>query len=172
MPINNNGQLNNMYQSSYQPLRNNYTYSPASVGYNNTYLNSMNNGNSLQTNNSNLIWVQGEVGARGYILPNNTTVALWDSESQTIYIKSVDMNGRPSMTILDYVDRANNVVDVKDNDNKEEKVDLSGFVTKDQFDELVTKMNDFQIDLQKKFNDFKSRTNNPTINKNKGAGSK
>lgn len=52
-----------------------------------------------------IVWVQGEEAARAYILPNNSTLPLWDSEANVIYIKSVDANGRPSMTILDYVDR-------------------------------------------------------------------
>lgn len=41
--------------------------------------------------NSNLIWVQGEAGAKSYLVAPNTTVQLWDSERQTIYIKSADM---------------------------------------------------------------------------------
>lgn len=32
----------------------------------------------------------------------NTTVQLWDSEQPTIYLKSADASGMPSMKILDY----------------------------------------------------------------------
>ena len=55
--------------------------------------------------NSAMVWVQGEAGAKAYVLPNNTTLPLWDSEAPVVYIKSVDSSGKPSMTILDYVDR-------------------------------------------------------------------
>ena len=52
-----------------------------------------------------LIWVQGEAGAKSYLIAPNNTVALWDSESQTIYLKSADPSGMPSMKILDYTIR-------------------------------------------------------------------
>ena len=55
--------------------------------------------------NSGIIWVQGEAGAKSYLVAPNTTVQLWDSESQTIYLKSADASGMPSMKILDYTIR-------------------------------------------------------------------
>lgn len=55
--------------------------------------------------NSNLIWVQGEAGAKSYLVAPNNTVQLWDSEKQTIYLKSADASGMPSMKVLDYTIR-------------------------------------------------------------------
>ena len=52
-----------------------------------------------------MIWVQGETGAKSYLVANGHTVPLWDSENQTVYIKSVDGAGMPSMRILDYTER-------------------------------------------------------------------
>lgn len=52
--------------------------------------------------NSSIIWVQGEAGAKSYLVAPNTTVQLWDSERQTIYLKSADASGMPSIKILDY----------------------------------------------------------------------
>lgn len=43
--------------------------------------------------NSAMIWVQGESGAKSYLVAPNTTVVLFDSESQTIYLKSADATG-------------------------------------------------------------------------------
>lgn len=54
-----------------------------------------------------LIWVQGEAGAKSYLLAPNNTLALWDSEAQTIYLKSSDASGMPSMKVLDYTIREN-----------------------------------------------------------------
>lgn len=54
---------------------------------------------------SNLIWVSGEAGAKAYLVAPNTTVQLWDSESQTIYLKSADGSGMPSIKTLDYTIR-------------------------------------------------------------------
>ena len=50
-------------------------------------------------------WVQGEAGAKSYMVAPNTSVTLWDSEAHTIYIKSANASGLPSMTIIDYTIR-------------------------------------------------------------------
>lgn len=55
--------------------------------------------------NNNLIWVQGEAGAKSYLVAPNNTVPLWDSESQTIYLKSADASGMPSLKVIDYTIR-------------------------------------------------------------------
>lgn len=52
-----------------------------------------------------IIWVQGEAGAKSYLVAPNSTVQLWDSEKQTIYLKSADASGMPSMKTLDYTIR-------------------------------------------------------------------
>lgn len=48
------------------------------------------------------IYVQGEVGAKAYLVAPGNTVVLWDSESQSIYIKTVNPAGLPSMSKLNY----------------------------------------------------------------------
>ena len=60
-----------------------------------------------QQNNNSLIWVQGEGAAKSYLVAPGCTVALFDNESQTIYIKSADASGMPSMRVLDYTFRDN-----------------------------------------------------------------
>ena len=55
--------------------------------------------------NNNMIWVQGEAGAKSFLVANGNTVPLWDSENQTVYIKTVDASGIPSMRVLDYTER-------------------------------------------------------------------
>lgn len=54
---------------------------------------------------SGIIWVSGEAGAKAYLVAPNTTVQLWDSESQRIFLKSADASGMPSMKVLDYTIR-------------------------------------------------------------------
>ena len=58
-----------------------------------------------QNQQNGIIWVQGEAGAKSYLVAPNNTVQLWDSESQTIYLKSADASGMPSMKVLDYTIR-------------------------------------------------------------------
>lgn len=55
--------------------------------------------------NTGIVWVQGEAGAKSYLVAPNTTVQLWDSENPVIYLKSADASGMPSMKILDYTVR-------------------------------------------------------------------
>lgn len=77
---------------------------------------------------SGIIWVQGEAGAKSYLVAPNTTVQLWDSERQTIYIKSADASGIPSIRTLDYTIReaAPNVAPIAQNGGS------TAFATKDE----------------------------------------
>ena len=94
-----------------------------------------------------LIWVSGEAGAKAYLVAPNTTVQLWDSEANCVYLKSADATGMPSMKILDYTIR-NAQNDVKktplDNEPKE-------YATKDDMAalkaELMRKIDDINGDL-------------------------
>ena len=58
-----------------------------------------------QQNTSGINWVQGEAGMKAYFVAPNTTVPLWDSENQVIYLKSADASGMPSVKTLDYTVR-------------------------------------------------------------------
>lgn len=44
---------------------------------------------------SGIVWVQGESGAKSYLMPPNTTVLLMDSEEPKFYIKITDQTGIP-----------------------------------------------------------------------------
>lgn len=58
-----------------------------------------------QPQQSGIIWIQGEAAAKSYLVAPNTSVALFDSERQTVYIKSADASGMPSIKTLDYTIR-------------------------------------------------------------------
>ena len=55
--------------------------------------------------NSFVQWVQGENAAKSFPIAPNTSVPLFDSEANVIYIKSADASGMPSIKILDYTVR-------------------------------------------------------------------
>lgn len=81
------------------------------IGYN-PYLPPQINLPAQTTQQQNIIWVNGKAGADNYQLaPNNSGLPLWDSESQTIYIKSTDQTGKPSMKILDYTIREEKTIE-------------------------------------------------------------
>lgn len=82
------------------------------------------------TAKNGIIWVQGEAGAKAYPVAPNTTVQLWDSETQTIFLKSADGSGMPSMKILDYTIRDNSVA-------KNPVTDMSGYVTREEFEKRL-----------------------------------
>lgn len=109
---------NNYYPIGYQPFQNN-TAPQAQNNY---------------APNQNLIWVQGEAGAKSYLVAPNSTVTLWDTESETIYIKSADASGMPNMKVLDYKIRGNAV----------ESANIpmqNGFATKDDLNALREDLN-------------------------------
>ncbi len=87
---------------------------------------------------SSIIWVQGETGAKSFLMAPNSTVQLWDSEAQTIYLKSTDASGMPSMKILDYT--------IRDSAQTDAPVQQS-------FDSFVTKeeLHSFEEKMQKRF---------------------
>ena len=101
--------------------------------------NSFQNGTSSQ-----LTWVQGEGAAKSYLVAPGCTVALFDNESQTIYIKSADASGMPSMRVLDYTFR----------DNVPQKTEIppqSNYVTKEELSTIKEEINS----LRAKFDDMK-----------------
>lgn len=96
------------------------------------------------TTNNGIIWVQGEAGAKSYLVAPNTTVQLWDSEEQVIYLKSADASGMPSMKVIDYKIRESNQPIHSNN----------SYVTKDELQE-------FKESLEAR---FKALTNREEIN--------
>lgn len=83
------------YAMNYYPMQANAFQGVGNVG-----------GVAPNAQSNGIIWVQGEAGAKSYMVAPNNTVQLWDSESQTIYLKSADASGMPSMRILDYTIRS------------------------------------------------------------------
>ena len=83
------------YPMNYYPMQTNAFQNVGNVG-----------GVAPNAQSNGIIWVSGEAGAKAYMVAPNNTVQLWDSESQTIYLKSADASGMPSMRILDYTIRS------------------------------------------------------------------
>lgn len=86
-------------------------------------------------NNSSLIWVSGEAGAKAYLVAPNTTVQLWDSEKNVVYIKSADASGMPSMKILDYTVRESEMTQKQTFTDK-----ANNYATKDDIASLRAEM--------------------------------
>ena len=95
-----------------------------------------------------IIWVQGEAGAKSYLVAPNTTVQLWDSEAQTIYLKSADASGMPSMKILDYTIREQGGQNVP-------TLVQDNYVTRDEFNAFAEKVEKHFADNNKKVKEGK-----------------
>lgn len=102
----------------------------------------MPNQNQTPVNNG-IIWVQGEAGAKSYLVAPNTTVQLWDSENQIIYLKSADASGMPSMKIIDYTVRGSNLP------VSEAFVPDDKYVLKDELSGLKSKIDRLENELNK-----------------------
>ena len=96
-----------------------------------------------QPSQNSIIWVQGEAGAKSYLVAPNTTVQLWDSEQQVIYLKSADASGMPSMKVIDYTVRGAELPNttLSEFDNK--------FISRDEFNALKSKIDSLQNEVNK-----------------------
>lgn len=136
---------NNGYQNAYNPY---YSQMPIQNAPN-IMQNNPNMG--VAQKQSNRVWVQGEEGAKSFLVAPNSEVELWDSERQSIYIKTADMNGIPSTVTLDYV--------IRDNNNKNNK----SFNQSDNTDNFATK-DDIAV-LQGKIEEIKQMIDNIVTSK-------
>ena len=83
-------------------------------------------------NNSGIIWVQGEAGAKAYPVAPGNSVLLMDSESECFYIKSTDASGIPMpLRMFAY----NEIVQTQQAP-KHSQEGSTEYVTKSEFEEL------------------------------------
>lgn len=61
---------------------------------------------AAQNASGGIIWVQGEEGAKAYMVAAGNSVLLMDSENSAFYIKSTDASGMPlPLRVFDYSER-------------------------------------------------------------------
>lgn len=113
-----------------------------SYPYLTNYSNMQQYNNQAQQQNNGIIWVQGIEAAKSYLVAPNNTVQLWDSENQSIYIKSADASGLPTIKVLDYTIRETGP---KQTTILDKKVD---YVTKEELKVLESKINALQKVLE------------------------
>ena len=91
----------------------------------------------MQTQPANdFLWVLNENEATSYPVAPNNTVTLWDKNLPTIYIKSVNAHGVPSMRILDFTER---IVNATKTPSTPSFNSPNNFVTLDSFNALEAK---------------------------------
>lgn len=90
-----------------------------------------------QVNDTGILWVQGEAGAKSWAVAPGKSVMLMDSESNTFYIKSSDNSGMPMpLRIFDYTERTQLTQPV--NTIQHEQIDTSQFITKEELEKRLS----------------------------------
>ena len=128
------------------------------AGYNNYFpqnysnLYGLNNGlaqsysNSPQYYSNNINWVQGEAGARSVSVAAGQKVLLMDSENNVFYVKSSDGSGMPMpLRVFEYKE----ITDMADSKAEEES-----FITKKEFEERFSKIEEMLNKKEKKNEQF------------------
>ena len=94
-----------------------------------------------QQSSNGIIWVQGEEGAKAYMVAPGNSVLLMDSENSAFYIKSSDNSGMPMpLRIFDYVERNAK----QQTQNIKPNVE---YVTRQEFDALSARINDIMANI-------------------------
>ena len=108
-----------------------YTYTPLNQAQN-TYM------APTQTSSDNGIrWVQGEAGARACAINPGTSAVLMDSERDVFYIKTTELSGMPRpLRIFEFKE----VTAESQESTSKIGRDASLFVTKEEFEERLTKL--------------------------------
>jgi len=99
--------------------------------------------------NQGLLWVQGEAGAKSYLVAPNTTVLLMDSEGSRFYLKSTDNAVMPSLRVFEYSEVSQNAQQAP----QSEQINLDDkYVTRHEYDALQGKY----MEILERLNNFPS----------------
>lgn len=91
-----------------------------------------------QQSNNGIIWVQGEEGAKAYMVAPGNSVFLMDSEASVFYIKSSDASGMPMpLRIFDYTERTAARTPAQPSAASDEE-----YVTRQEFNALAARLDE------------------------------
>lgn len=85
--------------------------------------------------NQGILWVQGEAGAKSYLVAPSTSILLMDSENEYFYIKTTDAAGMPTLRTFQYKEIINGQKkETAPAENLDEK-----YVTRNEYQDLKSK---------------------------------
>lgn len=158
-----------MFQNQYNPYGSMYQNPYGQPPYYNAYANLQNNQQNFQQPQqqvpnpqaqpqtplvqSNIEYVNGIEGAKALILPPNAQKMLLDSDNPFFYIKTTDMQGKPTVKRFKYVD-----VDAEQAQPKEETPSVK-YATMEQLGQLSDRLNDLSKDIERMKNANKKEDN-------------
>ena len=92
---------------------------------------------------NDMIWVLNENEATSYPVAPNNSVVLWDKNNPTLYVKSVNAQGMPSMRVLDFTERNYSTQNMPVNAPKTNECTCGDkYATKEQMNDLRGKIED------------------------------
>ena len=94
-------------------------------------------------NNNGLIWVQGEAGAKAYLIVPGSTVMLMDSEAMRFYLKSADASGVPSLRIFEYNELSHGIPVAP------QATPLEQGITRAEYDELMARYDELSARIDR-----------------------
>lgn len=132
----------------------NYYYQP---NINDTYLNRLQRLNQIQNQfnnqypqynnplplNNQIIFVQGETGAKAYQIPNNTTVLLMSSENNEFFIKTTDSSGFPTIRKFSFQEHPNQEQQPKQCSCSSYNCQSKDYVTQEEFNNFKKEILNF-----------------------------
>lgn len=104
-----------------------------------------------QEQTQNLIRVNGIEGAKAYQMPANSTVALFDSNDDVMYVKSTDGAGFPSIRTFAFTE-------VKEQNKPVQQID---YISREEFEEFKKElMNNGKQSIQKSKSNLTDKSSN------------
>lgn len=91
-----------------------------------------------QVPSNQITYVNGDEGAKAYIVAPNSSIMLMDSDSPKFYIKSANQNGQMSLRTFRFEEVLEGAT--PKSQETEKKIDLSEFAKKDDLKELEQKI--------------------------------
>ncbi len=123
----------------YNPYPQNYFQQPTQYpAYQQTYTPQ----NYTPQQNNGVLWVQGEEGAKAYMVAAGNSVLLMDSENPVFYLKSCDQSGIPSLRMFDYTERT-----TARTAPQAASVPSEQFVTRKEFEEFVRRVAPKEVNI-------------------------
>lgn len=118
---------------------------------------------TMQTQPSTMsgpVFVNGDAGARGFMVAPGNTVMLIDADpnANTFWLKSADASGMPTMRTFDYKER---LTDLRNSTQGEEKNAPVEYVTRADFDALADRASELEKELEE-LKAKKATTKKPT----------
>lgn len=150
-----------MYPNQYQPYGSMYQSPYGQPPYYNAYATLQNNQQNFpqpqqQPQNvqpqpqqqvpiqSNIEYVNGIEGAKAFILTPNTQKLLLDSDNPFFYIKTTDLQGKPTVRRFRYID-----IDAEQQTEPQKEEKSLDFVSLEQFTNLLNDFNDLKDEFQR-----------------------